>query len=240
MTDAERALRAEIIRTCKQMAAAGINQGTSGNVSVRWEDGLLVTPSGLPYDTMAPEDIIFLAMDGTPTGPHNPSSEWRFHRDILKNRADINAVVHAHPITLTGFAILGEDIPAVHYMIAAVGGPSIRCAPYATFGTEELSQNALAALEDRQGCILANHGMIACGPSLGKALWLAIEMETLAQQYAVARSLGKPIVLSDAEIAHNVEKFKGYGPKRKDEAAPAAKAAPAKKPTRRRKPAAKA
>ena len=227
MNDAERALRGEIVRTCLAMEARGINQGTSGNVSVRWNDGLLITPSGLAYETMAPEDIIFLELDGTSHGPHAPSSEWRFHRDIMRERTDVQAIVHAHPLYLTGLSILNKDIPAVHYMIAAAGGPSIRCAPYATFGTDELSNNALAALEGRMGCILSNHGVIACGPSLSRALWLAGEMETLAHQYVIALQAGKPVVLSDEEIANVIEKFKSYGPKRKDESRPvAAVAAP--------------
>jgi len=217
MTDAERALRGEIIRTCLAMEEKGINQGTSGNVSARWQDGLLITPSGLGYATMAPEDIVFLAMDGTSHGPHAPSSEWRFHRDIMRGREDVMAIVHAHPPYLTGLSMLHEDIPAAHYMIAAVGGPTIRCAPYATYGTDELSANALTALEGRLGCILSNHGVIACGPSLSRALWLAVEMETLAQQYVIARQAGTPVVLSDEEIARVVERFKSYGPRRKDE-----------------------
>ena len=217
MTDAERALRAEIARTCLEMDARGINQGTSGNVSVRWEGGLLITPSGLAYATMAPEDVIRLEFDGTAHGPHAPSSEWRFHRDILREREDVMAVVHAHPPFLTGLSMLGEDVPAAHYMIAAVGGPTIRCAPYETFGTEALSRRALEALEDRLGCILSNHGMIACGPSLHRALWLAAEMETLARQYVIARQVGQPRILPDDEIARVIEKFRGYGPRRKDQ-----------------------
>lgn len=217
MNDAERALRGEIVRTCLSMDARGINQGTSGNVSARWDEGLLITPSGLPYETMAPEDVVYLEMDGTAHGLHAPSSEWRFHRDILRERGDVSAVVHAHPPYLTGLSMLGEDLPAVHYMIAAVGGASIRCAAYATYGTDELSRNALAALKDRFGCLLANHGMIACAPNLARALWLAGEMEVLARQYVIARQAGTPVVLPDEEIARVVEKFKGYGPKRKDE-----------------------
>ena len=237
MNDAERALRGEIIRTCLAMEERGINQGTSGNVSARWNNGLLITPSGLAYATMAPEDIIFLEMDGTAHGPHNPSTEWRFHLDIMRARSDVEAIVHAHPPYLTGLSMLNRDIPAVHYMIAAVGGPSVRCAPYATYGTEELSRNALTALEGRMGCILANHGVIACGPNLGKALWLAREMETLAQQYTIAVSVGTPVVLSDEEIAHVTEKFKSYGPRRKDEGKPAIEPAAAATPEPQPEPA---
>lgn len=217
MDDSERALRGDIIRACQYMDRRGINQGTSGNISVRWKDGLLITPSGLPYDSMAPEDIIFLAMDGTPTGPHKPSSEWRFHRDILRERSDFQAVVHNHSAYCTGLSILNRDVPAVHYMIAAAGGPTIRCAEYATFGTDELSNSALAALEGRSACLLANHGLIACGPSLAKALWLAEECEALCRQYVIALQAGDPVVLPDEEIARVVEKFKSYGPKRRDE-----------------------
>jgi L-fuculose-phosphate aldolase len=216
MTEAEFALRTEIIAACLAMEKKGINQGTSGNVSVRWNNGLLITASGLAYEASAPEDIIYVEMDGTPHGPHNPSSEWRFHRDILRERPDIQAIVHAHPPYCTAQAITGNAIPAVHYMIAAAGGPTVRCAPYATFGTDELSRNAIEALRDRQACLLANHGLIACGPTLRNALWVAIEVETLAKQYAISLQLGKPVILSDEEIAHVTEKFRtSYGPRNK-------------------------
>ena len=213
--NAERTLREEIIAACRAMDRRGINQGTSGNIGVRWGDGLLITPSGLAYDTMVANDIIYLDMDGTTCGPHKPSSEWRFHRDILRERQDIGAVVHAHPPYCTAIAITGEDIPAVHYMIAATGGATVRCAPYATFGTEALSKSALRALEGRLCCLLANHGSIACGANLAKALWLATELETLAHQYFLSRQLGDPIILSDDEIDRVAEKFKSYGPRSK-------------------------
>ncbi len=206
---------AEIIATCRQMQAAGINQGTSGNVSVRHGDGLLITPSGVPYDRLEPADIVFVGMDGHAEGDLAPSSEWRFHRDILAAREDIQAIVHAHPIYATSLAIRRQDIPAVHYMIAAAGGPTIRCAPYATYGTEILSAYAVEALEGRLACLLANHGMIACGPTLDRALWLAVEVETLARQYVLALLLGGPAILPDDEIARVVETFKGYGPRGK-------------------------
>jgi L-fuculose-phosphate aldolase len=215
MNDAEYSVRKEIIATCLAMERKGINQGTSGNVSARWGDGLLITPSGLAYDMMAPEEIIYLERDGTPHGPHSPSSEWRFHLDIMLARPDIQAIVHAHPSYCTAHAILGKGIPAVHYMVAAAGG-SIRCAPYATFGTVELSHGAVKALEGRLACLLANHGLIACGPSLRKALWLANEVEVLAKQYFLSLQLGEPVVLSDEEMTTVIEKFKtGYGPRGK-------------------------
>ncbi|MPZ12624.1 MAG: L-fuculose-phosphate aldolase [Kiloniellaceae bacterium] len=220
MQDAEYALRKEIIDTCRKMNALGINQGTSGNVSARWEKGMLVTPSGIDYDSIAPDDIVYMKMDGSYDHPLVPSSEWRFHRDILKKRKDVNAVVHAHPTYCTAISMTGRDIPAVHYMIAAAGGPTVRCARYETFGTEELSHNAVKALRGRMCCLLGNHGMIACGVTLKKALWLANELETLARQYTVALQLGAALnVLPDDEIEVVVEKFKTYGPRPKSSAA---------------------
>ena len=212
----EIAVRQSIVDAALAMNALGINQGTSGNISVRWDGGLLLTPSGVPYERMGADDIVHLRMDGTCDHPLAPSSEWRFHRDIMKSRKDVGAIVHAHPIHCTAFAICRMEIPAVHYMIAAAGGPTIRCGGYATYGTEELSRIAIKALKDRTCCLLANHGMIATGPDLGKAMWLAAEMETLCRQYAVALQVGTPHVLPDDEIARNVEKFKGYGPRAKN------------------------
>lgn len=211
----EMKLRRDIVAACLRMNESGINQGTSGNISARWRDGLLITPSGLPYEQMAPEDIVFLRMDGSYEGPNRPSSEWRFHRDIIAAKPEVNAVVHAHPTYSTILSIQHREIPAIHYMIAAAGGPSIRCAPYATYGTEELSHNALAALEGRTACLLANHGMIATGPTLDKAMWLAVEVETLARQYVGCLQSGEPQILPDEEIHRVVEKFKDYGPRPK-------------------------
>ena len=203
--------RAGVVEAARILDAQGLNRGTSGNVSLRFRDGLLITPSGVPTARMAVDDVVFMALDGRFEHRLKPSSEWRFHRDILAARPEIGAVVHAHPVHCTAFAICGKDIPAVHYMIAAFGGPSVRCAPYAPYGTEELSRLALAALEDRGGCLLANHGMIAAGSTLTKAVWLAVELETLCQQYAVALQVGTPLVLSDAEIMETVARFRGYG-----------------------------
>lgn len=207
----EFAARQSIIKAYADMQRLGLNQGTAGNISMRWKDGLLITPTGVPCEEMQPDDIVFLAMDGSFGHPLNPSSEWRFHRDILQTRLDVNAIVHAHPVYATAFAMCQREIPAVHYMIARAGGPNVRCASYASFGTEELSQAALKALADRTCCLLANHGMIATGATLAKALGLAAELETLCHQYAVALQIGEPKILSDTEIALNVEKFKSYG-----------------------------
>ncbi|HEY0525325.1 MAG TPA: class II aldolase/adducin family protein [Stellaceae bacterium] len=213
------ALRREIIAQSRKMNELGLNQGTSGNISVRIPDGLLITPSGVPYDELEPEDIVPMRMDGSWSHPLRPSSEWRFHLDILTSRPEVNAVVHAHPTYCTALAIRRQEIPAVHYMIAAAGGPSIRCAPYATYGTPELSANALKALEDRSACLLANHGLIAIGPTLTRAMWIAVEIETLAHQYILTLQLGGPVCLPDDEVQRVVEKFKDYGPRPKAAAA---------------------
>jgi L-fuculose-phosphate aldolase len=215
----EQDLRQAIIDSCLKMNAVGLNQGTSGNLSTRCGDALLITPSGVPYDTMEPEDIVLLRMDGSYEHRLSPSSEWRFHRDILAARSEVNAVVHAHPTYCTALAIRGLEIPAVHYMIAISGGNTIRCASYHTYGTQELSDAALRALEGRTCCLLANHGMIATGPHLGQALWLASEVETLAHQYFNTLLLGGPTVLPDEEIERVVEKFKSYGRRPKDQQA---------------------
>ena len=209
------ATRQAIVDTMRQLLSLGLSQGTSGNVSVRSEAGFLVTPSGIPAEALEPDDIVEMSLEGACEHRLAPSSEWRFHRDILQSRQELNAVVHAHPPHATAFAICGMDIPAVHYMIAAAGGPSIRCAPYAPYGTDALSAVALEALEGRTACLLANHGLIAAGPDLAKALWLAVEVEALCRQYALACQIGTPIVLSDDEILRTVERFKSYGPRAK-------------------------
>lgn len=207
----ENVLRRKIIETCLGMNRLGVNQGMAGNVSARHGDGLLVTPSGIPYDSMKPADIVFLDADGQPHGERNPSSEWRFHYDILRNREDAGAVLHAHAPYCTTLACLGREIPAFHYMVAIAGGDSIRCAPYATFGGQQLSDNALVALDGRKACLLANHGMICIDRDLDAVLALAVEVETLARQYCQALQLGEPIILPAAEMRRVRDKFKTYG-----------------------------
>ena len=212
-TTNDREKRQSIIDACLRMTALGINQGTSGNISLRHGDGMLITPTSVPYEAMTPEQIVFMRLDGTVEPGGRPSSEWRFHRDILQARPEIGAVVHAHPPYATTLAIMGREIPPVHYMIAAAGGDSIRCAPYATFGTEELSRHAVTALQDRLACLLAHHGMIAIGTSLERALWLAVEVETLARQYHGCLQLGTPPLLPASEIEKVRAKMAGYGMK---------------------------
>lgn len=200
--------RRAIIDACLAMNRLGVNQGSSGNLSMRIADGFLVTPTSLPYDEMAPEDIVAMGFDGFYVGARRPSSEWRFHRDILRARSDVDVVLHAHPTFATALAVHGHGIPSFHYMVALAGGDSIRCAPYATFGTQELSDHALAALDGRLACLLANHGMIVLGKSVKAALALAVEVETLARQYLYAQQLGEPVILPPAEIARVAEKMR--------------------------------
>ena len=212
MTEAE--VRASMVQACRGMNAAGLNQGTSGNVSVRHGATMLITPSATPYETMAPDMIAGMPVGGPYgdwSGPLKPSTEWRFHLDILRGRADVGAVVHAHSPYCTTLAVARRGIPACHYMIAAFGGTDVRCAPYATFGTAELSTHTLAALEGRTACLLANHGMIACGDTLERAMWRAVELETIARQYWQALLIGGPVLLNGAEVAEAAAKFGSYG-----------------------------
>lgn len=206
------ALRRRILSTALALNATGLSPGKSGNVSARHDTGMLVTPSGMPYDRLTPEDIVFVGLDGTvPPGQRLPSSEWHFHLAIYRARPDAGAVVHAHSLNATALACLRCEIPAFHYMVAVAGGSSIRCADYATFGTEELATNALAALDERKACLLGNHGQIALGPDLDAALDLAREVEALAAQYRAALQVGEPVLLDEAEMARVLEKFKTYG-----------------------------
>lgn len=204
-------LRVELIETCRRMNETGINQGTSGNVSVRAPEGFLITPSGIPYETMTPEQVVLMDLEGGYFGDYLPSSEWRMHLDILRNRSDAIAVVHTHSIYATALSCLRIGIPAFHYMIGIAGGVDIRCSGYAAFGTEALSKTMITAMKDRSACLLANHGMICYGDSLGKALWRAVEVETLAKQYWVARQAGEPVILTEDEMTGVLARFKSYG-----------------------------
>lgn len=204
-------LRKQVIATALRTNGLGINRGKSGNVSARWKVGFLVTPSGLAYEKTRPSDIVFVDAAGRASGRREPSSEWRFHHDIYRARPESMAIVHTHSSFATTLACLRMDIPAFHYMIAVAGGTTLRCAPYATFGTQPLSDGALAALEDRKACLLANHGAIAIGADLESALALAVEVEALCEQYWRALQVGKPAILSDSEMAIVIEKFRTYG-----------------------------
>jgi L-fuculose-phosphate aldolase len=207
----EATLRREIVAAAQRMNAIGINQGTSGNISVRHGTDMLITPSATPYEDMRPEHIAAMQPDGTWRGPLKPSTEWPMHLEILRGRPDAGAVVHAHAPYCTVLSILRREIPAVHYMMAVFGGTNIRCAPYATFGTPELAALALAALADRHACLLANHGMVVIAPTLARAMWLAAELETLARMFVEALRIGTPTILSATEIAETARRFDSYG-----------------------------
>ncbi len=208
-------LSEQLLNTAQKLIELGLNKGTAGNVSVRLndngEDGFLVTPSGMAVEEMMPHSMVKMQFDGSYENGKIPSSEWRFHRDIIANRPDVNAIVHTHSMFATTLACLHKDIPPFHYMIAVVGGDTIRCAPYALFGSQALSDNALAALIDRKACLLANHGMIALGCDLDDALAMTVEVESLCEQYWRALQLGEPHILSEAEMRDVFQQFKGYG-----------------------------
>jgi L-fuculose-phosphate aldolase len=205
-------LRRSIIIGCRELAARGLTPGTSGNISMRRDArGFFVTPTGMSYQGLDPADIALVTFDGRWYGRRRPSSEWRFHRDILACRSEIGAIVHTHSPQATALACTGRAIPAFHYMVAVAGGADIRCAPYHTFGSQALSDAALEALEDRRACLLAHHGVIALGVDVGAALALAGEVEDLAMKYCAALALGDVDTLSADEMARVVEKFRTYG-----------------------------
>lgn len=203
--------RRAMLAAVRRLAELGLNRGTSGNLSVRYGSGLLITPSGVPAEAMAEDGMVIMNFAGETLDSGVPSSEWRFHRDILASRPDANAVVHVHSNFATTLACMRRDIPSFHYMIAVAGGDSIRCAPYALFGSQELSDTALHALEGRRACLLAHHGMIALGRDLDDALALAIEVEALCEQYWRVLQMGEPILLSTEQMAAVIERFKDYG-----------------------------
>jgi L-fuculose-phosphate aldolase len=193
------------------MVAEQLVRGTSGNLSVRDGDGYWITPTGLPYERLEPADVVFMTLTGRVEGRRAPSSEWRFHRDVYAARPQVGAVLHAHPPFAVALACLRREIPPFHYMVARFGGDSVRCAEYATYGTQELSDAALAALRGRTGCLLANHGILVCGRDLDQALTLGIELEELSGQYWRACQLGDPVLLSAQEMSVVLARFAGYG-----------------------------
>lgn len=208
--------REQLLTISQQLCRLGLNRGTSGNASVRADNGagqagFLITPSGMAVDKMTPADMVWMDFTGDTTGNRQPSSEWRFHLDILQHRPEANAVIHTHSMCATTLSTLRLDIPAFHYMIALAGGDSVRCAPYALFGSQQLSDYALLALQDRKACLLANHGMIAIGETLEIALNIAQEVETLCEQYLRALQVGEPYLLTRQEMLEVQEKFKNYG-----------------------------
>jgi L-fuculose-phosphate aldolase len=211
-------LRRSIVMGCRELTGRGLTSGTSGNISARRDArGFFVSPTGMSYPELDPADIPLVTFDGRWYGRCRPSSEWRFHRDILAARGEIGAIVHTHSPQATALACTGRAIPAFHYMVAAAGGANVRCAPYHTFGSQALSDGALEALEGRRACLLAHHGVIALGADVGAALALAEEVEDLAMKYCAALALGKVALLSAEEMARVVEKFRTYGRQDVDE-----------------------
>lgn len=206
-------LRNQIIKTALALNETGLSAGSSGNVSARVEhEGFLITPSGVKYHKLRPEDIVFLDFEGNVIeGDYVPSSEWRFHMDIYNARRAAKAIVHAHPPYCTALACLDKEIPPFHYMVAVVGGKSIRCCRYEPFGTPELSRAVLEALDGRKACLMSHHGMVAFGDNLEKALSLAVEVEVLAQQYHLVLQVGEPKLLSDAQMEDVMHRFWTYG-----------------------------
>lgn len=204
-------LRTELVHISQKLDALGLSHGTSGNLSVRCGGGILITPSGFGAEGLSADDIVFVTLSGHSQGRWQPSSEWLFHRDILAQRPEFGAVIHTHSIAATTLACLRKDIPTLHYMIALAGGDSIRCADYATFGTQALSDNALSALAGRKACLLANHGMIAAGESLAEAFRIAVEVETLSELYWRTLQAGQPVLLTTNEFRQAKKKFAGYG-----------------------------
>lgn len=206
-------LRQAVIDACLQMNASGINQGTSGNISVRVGDQMLITPSGVPYEKMTPNMLVRMPLDGSAVaaGQLKPSTEWPFHLATLQAKPAVNAVIHAHPVYCSALAINRQAIPACHYMVAAFGGSDVPVADYALFGSRQLSDNITRVLQDRSACLMANHGALATGESLPRALWRMEELETLAKGYATSLTLGNPHILSEAEMAEVIAAFSDYG-----------------------------
>jgi L-fuculose-phosphate aldolase len=205
------ALRQQLIETAQAMNASGLNQGTSGNLSVRCDKGMLITPSGMDYAGLTEDDIVWMDYSGNCKGSRKPSSEWRFHAAIYEHRSEARAILHAHPVNCAALACLGKGIPAFHYMVAIAGGKDIRCADYATFGTAELSDNVIKAMENRKACLMAHHGLTCFAEDLPAALALAIEIEQLAAVYSRILSMGEADILDDAEMVRVLEKFSSYG-----------------------------
>ncbi|HPG89769.1 MAG TPA: class II aldolase/adducin family protein [Hyphomicrobium sp.] len=213
----EKALRKAIIATALEMSHSGLSPGRSGNVSARFEGGMLITPTGMAYDELEPKDIVFVDGDGgVMGGQRKPSSEWHFHLRAYAARPDKQALVHTHSMHATVLACAHKGIPAFHYMVAVAGGNDIPCVPYATFGTDALAQHVAEGLKNRDACLMANHGQVALGDTLDAALELAFEVKTLAEQYYKVLVLGDAHILRDAEMTLMVEKFKTYGQKGQD------------------------
>ncbi|MCX7148653.1 MAG: class II aldolase/adducin family protein [Rhodocyclales bacterium] len=213
MSDAAADLADKVLATARAMNSCGINRGSAGNVSARCEDGFIITPTGMAYDDCETADMVRVGAGGTvaATALRKPSSEWRFHHDIYAARPEAGAVVHTHSPFATALACQQQGVPAFHYMVARFGGVDVRCAAYATFGTQELSDAIISALESRCACLMAHHGMVVFGRDADHALALAVELETLCEQYWRVLQLGAPRLLSNAEMTRVMASFATYG-----------------------------
>lgn len=207
---ADTARREAMLAALQRLDRLGLNRGSTGNLSLRASQGMLITPTGMGAD-IAPDDLVWLGFDGRREGRWAPSSEWHFHQALLQARPELNAVVHTHAPYATALACLRRELPAFHYMVAVAGGNSVRCAPYHLFGTPELSQAVVAAMEDRKACLLATHGLVSAAPTLAEAMKITIEVESLCQTYLAALAVGEPARLSAGEMAAVIERFRGYG-----------------------------
>ncbi len=201
----------QVIKYAKMLNFKNLSALRSGNISVRYKNGFLITPSGVKYSQLETEDVVFVSLDGKLDSlKQRPSSEWRIHKDIYVNKKEANAVVHAHSTHATAVSAHGKSIPAFHYMVALAGGDDIKCAEYATFGTEELSKNILKALDKRKACLMSNHGQVVFDTNLEKAFELAEEIENICHQYINTLKIGIPKILSNNEMKKVLEKVKDY------------------------------
>ena len=204
-------LREQVVYLSRELDRLGLNRGTSGNCSVRSKRGFVVTPSGVNVVDLSADAVVEMDLSGKVLSSGKPSSEWRFHKDIMLKRSEVNAIVHAHSTYATALSCFRKDMPSFHYMIAAAGGNSIKCSAYALFGSQLLSDNVLEALESRKACLMSNHGMIVTGRTVEEALALAVEVESLSQQYLLALQVGQPVLLTEDEMKAVKEQFVGYG-----------------------------
>jgi len=211
MTPIDSDLRAHAVAALRRLDALGMNRGSTGNLSLRHGAGMLITPTGMGADELRPADLVWLGWDGTRRGDWQPSSEWHFHQAIYEVRPDLHAVVHCHSVHATAQACLRRDLPAFHYMVAVAGGDSVRCVPYHLFGTEALSEAVAQAMQDRDACLMANHGLVAAGATLAQAMKVALEIESLCQTYLTALAVAEPARLSGAEMTAVIERFRCYG-----------------------------
>jgi L-fuculose-phosphate aldolase len=210
-TGTEQELRQHMLQALRRLDALGLNRGSTGNLSLRLGDGMLITPTGMGADDLDADDLVWLGFDGTLRGRWKPSSEWHFHQALYLDRPALQAVVHTHATHATALACLRRDLPAFHYMVAVAGGDSVRCAPYHLFGTEALSHAVVEAMQGRKACLLATHGLVSAGGSLAEAMKVMVEIESLCQTYLAALSAGTPVLLDGDEMAAVLERFRSYG-----------------------------